>query len=185
MGSVPLAIVAVFYLLVAGWGAGRLLRFFYRSTQGFNISHEIVFVVAGLHVVGVCGVSLGMMGGLAGSRTIILLGVFSLIGIGEAYRSRMLAGLIGNLRRFWDLKPSPTWIVAGPFLLLTLGPAMNYPTGWDELVYHSVLPRRWLADGWPRFYVDIPYSGFPSFVEILCWLVAPIESLIVSGYLRP
>jgi len=183
MGSVPLAIVAVFYLLVAGWGAGRLLRFFYRSTQGFDISHEIVFVVAGLHVVGVCGVSLGMMGGLAGSRTIILLGVFSLIGIGEAYRSRMLAWPIGNLWRFWDLKPSPTWIVAGPFLLLTLGPAMNYPTGWDELVYHSVLPRRWLADGWPRFYVDIPYSSFPSFVEILCWLVAPIESLIVSRLL--
>lgn len=190
MGSVPLAIVAVAYLLVAGWGAGRLLRVFNPFTQKFDISHEIVFVVAGLHVVGVCGVCLGMTGGLAGSRAglagsraLILLGVFALIGIGEAYRSRMLADHIGNLGRFWYIKPRSSWIVVVPFLLLTLGPAMSYPTGWDELVYHSVLPRRWLSDGWPRFYADIPYSGFPSFVEILCWLVAPIESLILSRLL--
>jgi len=183
MGSVPLAIVAVAYLFVAGWGAGRLLRLLCRGAREFDISHEIVFVVAGLHVVGVCGVSLGMMGGLAGSRALILLSVFTVIGIGEAFRSGMSSHLVGNVRRLWDMKPSPSWIVAVPFLLLTLGPAMNYPTGWDELVYHSVLPRRWLADGWPRFYVDIPYSGFPSFVEILCWLVAPIESLIVSRLL--
>jgi hypothetical protein len=69
------------------------------------------------------------------------------------------------------------WLVA-PLTLVTLGPALCYPAGWDELVYHSVLPQRWLADGWPAFYADIPYSGFPSLGEILFWLVAPIERVI-------
>ena len=144
MGSVPLAIAAVAYLLIAGWGAGRLLR-------------VIVFVVAGLHVVGVCGVCLGMTGGLAESRSLILLGVFTVIGIGEAYRSRMLAVHIGNLLRFCDWKPSPSWIVVVPFLLLTLGPAMNYPTGWDELVYGRKGKCDWLhGQEWNVFPLYVP-----------------------------
>lgn len=67
--------------------------------------------------------------------------------------------------------------------VVTLGPALAYPAGWDELVYHGVLPRRWLAEGRPEFYPDLPYSAFPSLCEILFWLIAPLESVIAPRLL--
>ncbi len=183
MGSIPFAIVAVAWLLIAGWGAGRLVKIILRDVQAFDVSCEIVYLVVGLHLVAMCGVSLGMTGVLGGSKSLILLGTFSLLGIILAWRSRLLCRLIRSRICFRSWKPRRAWMLVAPFALFTLGPALNYPAGWDELVYHSVLPRRWLADGWPAFYVDIPYSGFPSLVEILCWLAAPIESLVTSRLL--
>lgn len=85
MGSIPIAVLAVVWLLFAGWSAGRLLRVMLRDSQVFDVSREIVYVVAGLHLVALFGVSLGMTGLLVGSRTLILLGMFSLLGIAEAW----------------------------------------------------------------------------------------------------
>ena len=65
--------------------------------------------------------------------------------------------------------------------LVTLIPALCYPSGWDELVYHAVLPRRWSTEGWPAFYTDLPYSGFPSSGEILFWLIAPWKASLRRG----
>ncbi len=73
-----------------------------------------------------------------------------------------------------------TTVLAG---LITLGPALCYPTGWDELVYHHELPRRWLAEGWPAVYPDLPYSGFPSGAELLFWVMAPLEGVIAPRLL--
>ena len=61
---------------------------------------------------------------------------------------------------------------------LTLGPALDWPEGWDELVYHAQLPQRWLRDGGMAVYGDLPYSGFPSLGEAVAWFVAPIEHVI-------
>ncbi len=62
--------------------------------------------------------------------------------------------------------------------LAAIGPAACYPETWDELVYHCELPQRWLADAQLGFYWDLPYSAFPSLVEINSWLIAPIEPII-------
>jgi hypothetical protein len=74
----------------------------------------------------------------------------------------------------------PAWAraAAGLVVIVTLGPALCYPTGWDELVYHHELSRRWHVDGWPAVYLDLPYSAFPSLGETLFWMVAPIETVI-------
>ena len=90
---------------------------------------------------------------------------------------------ISGLKRLCQQTPRGSWICL-VIAMLTLGPALCYPTGWDELVYHSVLPRRWMTDGAPLVYRDLPYSGFPSLVEILCWLIAPIESVIAPRLLN-
>ena len=183
MGSIPLAVLAVAWLMFAGWGAGRLLRIILRELEAKNVAHEIIYLVAGLHLVAMCGVCLGIAGALGGSRSLILLGTFSLLGIGVNGWSKPRIRLLTSDFRFRSVKMGRAWMFVAPLALFTFGPAVNYPAGWDELVYHSVLPRRWLSDAWPAFYVDIPYSGFPSLVEILCWLAAPIESLVTSRLL--
>ena len=71
MGSIPFAVVAAVWLLFAGWGAGRLLKNMLRDRQDFDVSHEIVYLVAGLQIVAMCGVCLGMAGALAGNRSLI------------------------------------------------------------------------------------------------------------------
>ncbi|MEQ1825439.1 MAG: glycosyltransferase family 39 protein [Pirellula sp.] len=180
IGSIPGAIASVAWLFLAAWGAGKLLRMLLRDTQGHDeVWQEIVFVIAGLHLIGMCGVCLGMMGLLGESRKLILLGVFTVIGIVTVSFSPRSQRLTEVVPLVIGLKPNWLWLILGLPILLTMGPALNYPTGWDELVYHSVLPRRWLIDGWPAFYVDIPYSGFPSLVELLCWLVASLESIMM------
>lgn len=61
---------------------------------------------------------------------------------------------------------------------LTLGPALTYPAGWDELTYHVELPRRWTEAGSINVQGDLPYSALPSLFEIACTLTYPIEGLI-------
>ena len=68
-------------------------------------------------------------------------------------------------------------------LLITLGPALTYPSGWDELVYHIELPRRWLTISSFSIQNDLPYSALPSLPEVICWLVAPIEHLVAPRLL--
>ncbi len=75
-------------------------------------------------------------------------------------------------------------LVVGVAMLMTFGPALMLPTGWDELVYHSELPRRWQADGSLRVYSDLPYSAFPSLGEVLFWLAAPLDVLFVPRMLN-
>lgn len=75
------------------------------------------------------------------------------------------------------------WLLLAMPLLLTLGPALCLPSGWDELVYQQVVPQRWLRDGWPHVYQDLPYSGFPSLNAILFWLMAPLDVLIAPRLL--
>jgi hypothetical protein len=50
-----------------------------------------------------------------------------------------------------------------------LGAALCPPAGWDELVYQLAAPRRWLLDGLPLCYADLPYSAFPSLPQTLYW----------------
>jgi len=62
--------------------------------------------------------------------------------------------------------PWTYWFLLGVLLLLS-APAWCPPVGWDELTYHLAVPLRWLHDGAPRVYSDLPYSAFPAGPEIL------------------
>jgi hypothetical protein len=127
-----------------------------------------------------------------------LVAALTLTGIGDAFRWPMLVGalaasalalIIPRARNSPDavhrrLTPparpirGERWTAALFWLsmLFTLGPTLALPTGWDELVYHHELPRRWNAIGRPDVLADLPYSAFPSLAELLFWLVSPIDS---------
>ena len=179
LGSIPKAIVGVGLLLAAAWGvSGPLLP---RREHRDRRDAAFLQLAVGLNLVSFFGVVLGQLGWLGGYLSIWLLLGLSLLTLPRLRApvpSPPSAGERVRVRGVLQFVPRwATWLTLLP-IALTLGPALCYPTGWDELVYHGVLPRRWLADGHPAFYVDLPYSAFPSSGEILFWLIAPLESVI-------
>ncbi len=75
------------------------------------------------------------------------------------------------------LKTPIAWIVTVA-ILFTLGPALTYPSGWDELTYHMELPRRWSTASQMSVFNDLPYSALPSLLEAIFTLTYPIEWLV-------
>ncbi|MBN1863812.1 MAG: hypothetical protein JW808_02805 [Victivallales bacterium] len=66
-------------------------------------------------------------------------------------------------------------------LLLTLffaGASLSMPIGWDEMVYHHSVVQRWITDGSPLFYPDIPYSAFPSANSFIYWMLTDSGTVI-------
>ena len=78
-----------------------------------------------------------------------------------------------------------TWshVLIGSAIAFTLGPALAYPSGWDELTYHIELPRRWFNSGSLNVQLDLPYSALPSLLEAVFTLTYPVESLITPRLL--
>lgn len=69
------------------------------------------------------------------------------------------------------------------FALGALGPALCYPAGWDEMVYHVALPRRWLELGGAAVLPDNPYSGFPALTDLLNYLVTATGGILAPRLL--
>ncbi len=174
LGSIPRAIAAVVLLMAAAWGAGGWLIPTVAITRRRQWENDLLRMVVGLNLVGLAGVVLGMTGALAAGRSVWLLIAAALLGFNSLDRVRNL-----SIAKLWH-RPAFSEALFAMMTVVTLGPALCYPTGWDEMVYHSVLPRRWLAEGFPTVDRDLPYSGFPSLGEILFWLIAPMEALIAA-----
>lgn len=205
LGSIPRALMATVLLWTAAWGAGLACHpgALGRKLPAWELA--LLRAILGINLLSLAGVILGFTELLAQGRSIGLLVGLSLFALVSCLRgfhqySDLLAQAGCVLARRQTQKSSVKtanrgshsaevtrsrhrlgWASGGlTFLLLglTLGPGLCYPTGWDELVYHGVLPRRWLLEGRLEVYDDLPYSGFPSSAEILFWLIAPLESLI-------
>ena len=74
-------------------------------------------------------------------------------------------------------------MLIGLAIAFTLGPALAYPSGWDELTYHIELPRRWFNTGAFTVQFDLPYSALPSLLEAVFTLTYPVEALITPRLL--
>lgn len=185
-GSISLAILSVALLMMAASGAGGALLSFVTLRNGSGLNFVLLRIVVGLNLVALTGVVIGQLGWLSGGRSLWLLAGMSFLPL-IVQRIWPAPSVAATLRPAWPAIhprgwPRSLWlalIVAS----VTLGPALAYPAGWDELVYHGVLPRRWLVDGRPAFYSDLPYSAFPSLCEVLFWLMAPLESVIAPRLL--
>jgi hypothetical protein len=206
LGSIAGACLATLLVVAAASSLGWLVG----SANAYHnrLDAVLIRVAVGLNLLGCLAVSLGSLRSLPGSRSIWLLLAGPIVAAGiwlkrtgsgvdcgdsppikiPSHRNRLPT----PSRSRSDPRPTretrsqrPLWLAlfAATLALITLGPALCYPAGWDELVYHHELPRRWLADGWPAFYPDLPYSGFPSLGEILFWLMAPIDSVIAPRLL--
>ena len=178
-GQVPLAIAAAGLLLFVALAIGRGLRFGWSPPSDWK-GRTLLDVALGLNGLGLIALLMGSLAPIAPRGRIAALVAVSVVAIGASVRSRRLARRDGTTRS--PESPRATsfprdWLWAGP-LLLTLGPALTLPTGWDELVYRCVVPRRWMEEGAFQVDWDLPYSAFPALQEILHWVVAPIESLV-------
>jgi len=63
-------------------------------------------------------------------------------------------------------------------LFLFAGASLSYPIGWDEMVYHQSIVQRWISDGFPAFYIDLPYSAFPSLNSFSFWMLVDTGGII-------
>src|SRR5689334_18464715 len=139
LGSAGGAVAAALLLLAAVSGVGRWIVPAARPGSRRVLDIWLVRATVGLVLVGWLGVTLGCGKLLSGRASLVLLVV--------------LAGLnVAPLANWWlrasrqapgDRQPQstrrlPGWalLAALTTVLVTLGPALCLPTGWDELVYH-------------------------------------------------
>lgn len=182
-GNVLRAIAANALLLASSAGTGRLIIKSLPFRAESRVDQLLLEMCLGLNVISLAGVILGMAGAFHVASPLIVLCPGILVATGLTGR------FVQKSAHFSPLRTLRKHITRGDLLLavigmITLGPALCYPSGWDELVYHNVLPRFWLSEGQPSVRLDLPYSAFPSLCEVLGWLVAPIESLISARLLN-
>jgi hypothetical protein len=190
--SAFLAIAAVMLMssaatLLGGW-LYRADSFTKRAdsfTKRASTDELLISFIIGLNVLAWIGVILGQLGLLGGLNPLGLL--LSLIALGYWQAGRLRQVMLDAVRELLSqsLHAQRLWLnsVIPMIAVLTLGPALAYPDGWDELVYHATLPQRWATDGCPVVYADLPYSAFPSLAEILFWMVAAIDQVLVPRLL--
>lgn len=187
LGSVPRALAAVILLLASSVSVGSLFLPICDASLQRRRNSRLLQVIVGLNLVGFLGIVLGILGLLPGMRSIwLLLGLTLLPFLRFGRSRRQLSTSHPGKRLFVPHHPWHIVLVTAVFAatLVSLSPALCPPSGWDELVYHEVLPQRWSSPGSPQFYPDLPYSGFPAMGEILFWLAAPLESSIAPRLLN-
>ncbi len=181
LGSLSAASIAVLLLVAVAYGLGRLVIGPQPAKSGIKALELLRFAV-GLNLVAVVAVLIGSTVKVSAEGRIWCLGVVAVVVFTAAnWLVRDGRGTNGRLPRY-----RLGFVAAGLAVMLwlvTLGPALAFPTGWDELVYHHELPRRWLVAGWLSVEPDLPYSGFPSLAEILFWVVAPVEGTMAPRLL--
>jgi hypothetical protein len=182
LGTFRDATAAVALLMAASLALGTLFSRTIAAGSRSVTDRLLLQLVVGLHLLGLLGVAVGSTGILTQGRSIWLLLACTSLLLPQLWSLRPLPR-IANLVQRPNASQLTVAAVACGLGLITLGPALCYPTAWDELVYHQVLPLRWMADGWPAVYIDLPYSGFPSMGALLFWLMAPVDCVIAPRLL--
>ncbi|MFN9718405.1 MAG: hypothetical protein ACK58L_06920 [Planctomycetota bacterium] len=181
--SIPLAIGGVALLLAASAGTGRFVVRKLPLRLGNRADRVLLETCLGLDLIGLASVVLGLAGLFHFTSPLILLVPGSVVVISSLIRVVCGSSRSDLFREAWRHASAGSVLLA-VIGLITLGPSLCYPSGWDELVYHNVLPRFWLLEGEHSVRTDLPYSAFPSLCEILCWVISPIESLISARLLN-
>ncbi|HVW38430.1 MAG TPA: hypothetical protein VHB99_14035, partial [Pirellulales bacterium] len=190
-GSIPAAVCAVVILFAAAFGLGRLFVGRIGAARWPWAAAAVRFTV-GLNLLAGLGMVLGLTGALADGRSLWLLVAAAAINLVDlrqvCKRAREQDQASARVKAIHlaasgRKRSRGAVALAAVLVVFTLGPALCYPDGWDELVYHAELQRRWLAAGWLEYYADLPYSGFPSLGETLLWLGGPIEHVITAKLL--
>ena len=165
LGSNLFALPTLLCLMLTSLALGGVLVF-RRSTQrgSLGIQSVLIALVVGLDLIGLISIASGLMGLLTPitAKAFLLTGAF----VGVAFMATTIRHLIYNN---FDYSRICSLCVFMGYGVLTLGPALCYPSGWDELTYHVELPLRWSIDSFPLVYKDNPYSGFPCLPEMVYW----------------
>lgn len=158
MQSPPLqALGALSLLLLAAYGAGTLLLRRFRWNGAVAMREFTAFVL---------GIDLLALLFRLGDRVVCVAPPIVLIlvlALPAGYGIRILLTLLpAASRRHWLLL---LLTLAGA--IWTLGSAFCMPYAWDEQVYQTALPFRYLASGSAAMALDNPYSAFPAMQHFL------------------
>jgi 4-amino-4-deoxy-L-arabinose transferase-like glycosyltransferase len=143
----------------AGWRVCRWLGIAFASP----IEQIVLGTGAGLGLLSLLVLALGLAGGLSRWAMALLVGVLGLgtlpdgIAVWQSLRSQRP----GN-RPAWPLA-----LYLGITFLLTLTLALAPPTDWDGLFYHLTMPRHYIEQARIAPITEIPHQFFPGLVEML------------------
>ncbi len=196
--SCALLTLAITWL--AAWGLGQLFAsalytVWPRPAEKVGDSAEfkssLLLAAVGLNLLGLCAVLLNALSlGSSFCRTSLIaaLAVAGLCLVAKQLRGSYYRARSDLTSSRATKRPTPPlklvdWVALTALGIITLGQAFTLPSGWDELVYHQTLPQRWHAQGGMPVFHDIPYSGFPSMVESIYWLQAPLSSPLAGSLL--
>ncbi len=190
------ALLTVVIAWLASWALGHFFNWLIRalrldpmadSSATVDFKKQLILAAVGLNLLGLCAASLNLLSlGAPVYRSALVLALASSGSVLFACRVR------GYLQRTHTAHGTPSlistfqwrdWLVVVTLGIITLGQAFALPSGWDELVYHRTLPERWHTLGRMAVFPDIPYSGFPSLLESIFWVLAPMSSSLSASLL--
>ncbi len=173
LGSVPGALWANAVFFVFAYLAGRIITARLCLSEGAGA--VLLRLVAGLNISALILFLFAVSGVFGFIRPIHLL--YALIVLAAGFQLRSLKS---DFQLVLCREARINLAVLILLALLFLGASLSPPLGWDEMVYHHSVVQRWIADGRPFFYADLPYSAFPSANSFIYWMLAESGTVIAS-----
>lgn len=169
-------------LLLAAYGLGAVVLLAGRArVQRQPVDAALLAGVIGLDLLSVILAACGYVHWPPGWALWLGVGAAAGAGLWALVRERAVVAAV--LRHAVRGRARWCWLLALP-LLVPLGKALCAPIGWDELVYHLEVPKRWLLDGYAAVYLDNPYSALTSGMEYLNLLGLRLGNAITPGALN-
>ncbi|OGV31007.1 MAG: hypothetical protein A2020_00020 [Lentisphaerae bacterium GWF2_45_14] len=147
------------FFLISCFGAGRSFILLSGLDEADRRRRAFVSIALGININGIILYASSFTGAINYWLSYLMLGVGCVFGLCFIVREKYYA-----LPR-----PSLNTLLWAGLLVFASAPALSYPTGWDELVYHISVPLRWADVNFPAVFTDNPYSAFPSMAEMTFW----------------
>ncbi|MBN1865079.1 MAG: hypothetical protein JW808_09275 [Victivallales bacterium] len=167
-------LASVVFVAAAHSAGNCIIKFFGDRVKLEPYSKAVVAFALGINALALVALALGMAKGLHGYMAWSIGLIFAV-----PYLCLSCRGILSNACRFIR-KNLHFSIILFVFGCYTLGSALCYPSGWDEMTYHIALPYRWIAANNVEVFADNPYSGFPSLPQLVYTL-----GILSGGVLFP
>ncbi|MCA8940978.1 MAG: hypothetical protein KDB80_00335 [Planctomycetes bacterium] len=169
--------VALFALACIGIGSLGVGRCIGRGEDRPGL-RLVALAAVGVNGFGLAGLGAGFLGLV--DTSMVWIGLVGLAAVG-AYRER--STLRRSLRAAWPNEAAfvVVLLVLGAFFYGSTG---IFPGGWDSLTYQVAIPYRWIELGRPDVLLDLPYSGFPSLLQLILWPLVTVGGVTVPRTLQ-
>jgi len=166
------AIIANLLFLLIIWGIGYpVVNIIKNKNSATSFSYNLITPVIGMNIFA------------AGFFLLSVTGIFKFISpsfmtIPLCFLALIVIILSKSKMNLSSIQIKWTYLLFVAIGVIFLGAALSSPLGWDEMVYHQPIVQRWMKDGYPNIYLDLPYSAFPSSNSFIFWFLTDTGGVI-------